>query len=329
VPEPGPLDVLVRLNATGLCYTDLHFMKGDLNTPTPMTVRSPGHEGAGVVVKVGSEVKNWKVGDRAGIKPILDTCGACDLCWNDKEAYCNEVVTTGLDATGTYQQYVVSPARYTTRIPDGVDDFIAGPIMCSASTIIRSIEESGLQPGQWAVFSGAGGGVGIQGIQLARAMGLRPIAIDGGSKKRDLCLSLGAEAYVDFLETKDVAGEVVKIADGIGAHGVYVSAGAPAAYKDAIALVGHRIGAKIMCIGLPPAGTVNFGSDPATFVFLNLSISGNLVASMKDTERALDFAKRGLLKGIYEKYPIDKLPEALERLKKGDVPGRIVVDFNA
>ena len=120
--------------------------------------------------------------------------------------------------------------------------------MCSASTMVQSLEASGLRPGDWAVFPGGGGGVGIQGIQLAAAMGFRPIAVDTGSAKRDLCLKLGAEAFVDFKETADVAQKVIEIADGEGAHGVFVTA--PQAYKDAISYVGSRPGSCVMCVGL-------------------------------------------------------------------------------
>ncbi|RQM04846.1 hypothetical protein DH86_00004076, partial [Scytalidium sp. 3C] len=160
VPEPGPDEVLLRLNTTGLCFTDLHYMMHDFGFPkmSSFGVKSPGHEGAGVVVKVGANVKNWKVGDRGGVKPVWDVCGCCDLCWGDKEAYCPDAVFTGLAKTGTYQQYIVSPARYTSRIPDGVDDYIAGPVMCSASTMYRSLVESELRPGDWACFAGGGGG---------------------------------------------------------------------------------------------------------------------------------------------------------------------------
>lgn len=100
--NPGPDDVLVRLNTTGICASDIHFMKGDLGGLRMSTfgVRSPGHEGAGIVVKAGANVTNFKVGDRAGIKPILDTCGACDLCWDDKETYCRKAVHCGLMAPG-------------------------------------------------------------------------------------------------------------------------------------------------------------------------------------------------------------------------------------
>ncbi|KAL2009907.1 hypothetical protein VTN00DRAFT_5714 [Thermoascus crustaceus] len=329
VPEPGPDEVLLKLNITGLCYSDIHYMLHDLGTSkmSDCGVRSPGHEGAGVVVKVGSNVKNVKVGDRGGVKPIWGTCGSCQMCWDHKtEVYCRKQKLTGLHCPGTYQQYITSPANYMTRIPDGVPDEVAGPIMCSASTIFRSLEEANLLPGSWACFPGGGGGVGIQGIQLAKAFGLRPVAVDTGADKRDLCIRMGAEAFVDFKECSDVVREVIYITDGEGAHGVFVTA--PAAYRDAVAYTGRRVGAKVMCIGLPPAGTVFLGADAHEFMFRNLSISGTLVSSMRDADRTLDFAKRGMLKPIYEKWPIDKLPEAVEKLRKGQVAGRIIIDFN-
>lgn len=329
VPTPGPDEILIRLNATGLCSSDLHLMAADLGAP-PMSafgVRSAGHEGAGIVVQVGANVKTFQVGDRAGIKPILDTCNNCDLCWDDKETYCSGAVLTGLAAVGTYQQFIVSPARYASPIPDGVPDEVAAPIMCSASTVYRSLRESGLRPGNWAVFPGGGGGVGIQGVQMAKAMGIRPIVVDTGSAKRTLALEMGAEAFVDFRETSDPAKAVIDVADRIGAHGVFVTA--PAAYKTAVSYIGTRVGAIVMCIGLAPSGTIVIGEDPNTFVFRNLTVKGTLVGSRRDTAAALDFARRGMLKTICEVYPLDRFPEAVERLRKGDVAGRIVVDFNS
>lgn len=198
--------------------------------------------------------------------------------------------------------------------------------MCSASTMYRSLLESKLKPGDWAVFPGGGGGVGIQGVQLAKGMGMRPIVVDTGADKRALSLSMGAEAFVDFRETEDAAQAVIQTADGVGVHGVFVTA--PAAYKTAFSYVGERIGAVVMCIGLAPAGTMTVGDDPDRFIFHNLTVKGTLVGSRRDAAAALDFARRGILKPIAEVYPIDRLPEAVEKLKKGQVAGRIVVDFN-
>ncbi|KAL4912664.1 glycosyl hydrolase family 76-domain-containing protein [Aspergillus aurantiobrunneus] len=308
VPEPGPDDILIRLNVTGLCQSDLHYMLDDLGiSMSTFGVRSPGHEGAGIVVKCGENVRNFKLGDRAGIKPIMNTCETCPSCWSDKETYCAGVVHTGLmvgskrgmKVPGTYQH---------------------------ASTIYRSLTESRLQPGDWAVFPGGGGGVGIQGVQLAHAMGMRPIVVDTGDEKRALAMKMGAEAFVDFKKVPDPAAAVIAVADGIGGHGVFVTA--QAAYPTALAYLGQRIGGAVMCIGIAPAGSMTIPVDPNLLLFKNTRLQGTLVGSRHDTIRALDFARRGKLKQICEVYPIDRLPEAVDKLRRGLVAGRIVVDFN-
>lgn len=116
----------------------------------------------------------------------------------------------------------MSPERYTTLIPDGVSDYVAGPIMCSGSTAYTSIKESGLKPGQWALFVGGGSGVGIQGVQLAAAMGLRPIVVDTGNERKTLSLRLGAEHFVDFQKVNDPIGTVLDLTEG-GANGVFIT----------------------------------------------------------------------------------------------------------
>lgn len=230
--------------------SDIHFMANDWAVPPMSTfnTRCAGHEGAGVVVAVGSNVRNWKVGDRGGVKPLWDVCGSCEQCWTGKENYCQRGVHTGLVANGTYQQYITSPAKYTSPIPDGVSDEVAAPVMCSASTMHRALVDSALRPRDWVVFPGGGGGVGIQGVQLAKAMGFRPVVVDTGAAKRDLSAKMGAEHFVDFKEVESVAEEIKKVCDGLGAHGVIVTA--PQAYKDAISYIGDRISGKIVCVGL-------------------------------------------------------------------------------
>lgn len=330
VPTPGPNELLIKLNCTGLCYSDLHYMLEDLGMPPMSTfsVRSPGHEGAGRVVALGSSVTDWKIGDRAGIKPMWDVCHSCELCRDGlHETYCEKAVATGLMVPGTYQEYVTSPARYTTRIPDGVPDETAGPVMCSGSTIYRSLWESKLEAGNWAVFPGGGGGVGHMGVQLAKAMGMRVIVIDSGADKRALSEELGAEHFVDFKEHDSVEQEVIRLTDGKGAHGVFVTATSAGAYKSAPMMC--RTGGKVMCIGLPPAGTAMAGAEPGWMIFRNISVIGTMVGSMRDTDKALEFAARGLLTPRFEKFGIDRLPEGVQKLREGRVAGRCVVDFNA
>ncbi|KAI1629926.1 alcohol dehydrogenase [Exophiala viscosa] len=321
VPEIGPHDVLLKLNATGLCLSDVHFMVGDWALPkmSEMGTKCAGHEGAGVIVKVGEQVKTLKVGQRAGFKPIQDVCHNCEYCKTGKEQYCSKAVLTGGQTDGSYKQYVVSPENYTTVIPEGISDYVAGPVMCSAATVYTSIKESQLRPGQYAVFPGGGGGVGIQGVQLASAMGLRPIVVDSGEDKKKLALSLGAEHFIDFKEGDPVK-RVVELTEG-GAHGVQ-------AYPIAPSYLGARVGGIVMCIGLPPSGKFHIDVDPGALAFRNQAIKGTLVSSLADVDETLDFAKRGLLKLEPTVVGLSKFNESVQKLKNGQVAGRIVVDFN-
>lgn len=200
--------------------------------------------------------------------------------------------------------------------------------MCSAATAYRSIRESNLTVGSWATFIGGGGGVGIQAVQIAKAFGLRPIVVDSGSAKRDISLKMGAEAFIDFREAKDPVAEVVRLTGGIGSHGVFVTA--PAAYPTAVNYIGARVGGVIMCIGLPPAGSDHIMHvHPTIMILKNLSIKGTLVGTMEDTDAVLQLVERGLLREVCEVLPFEKLPEGVERLRRGEVAGKIVIDYNA
>lgn len=186
--------------------------------------------------------------------------------------------------------------------------------------------ESGLRAGQRAVFIGAAGGVGHMGVQIAKAMGLRVIGVDGGDGKEELCFKLGCEAFIDFRHSKDVAADVIRITNGKGAHGVFVTASSPSAYAVAPRMA--RIGGKIMCVGMPSLGTAVAGDDPMYLILRNLKVIGTLTGSRQDTAEALDLAARGLLTPIYEVFSISELPKALITLSQGKVNGRCVVDFN-
>lgn len=213
-------------------------------------------------------------------------------------------------------------------IPDGVPDNIAAPAMCSAATAYRSIRESELTVGSWATIIGGGGGVGIQAVQIAKAFGLRPIVVDTGSEKRDLSLKMGAEAFVDFKEVPDAVAEVLALTGGIGSHGVFVIA--PSAYPTAIGYIGARIGGVIMCIGLPAASSgQGMNVDPTIMILKNLSIKGTLVGTMKDTEAVLQLIQRGLVREVCEVLPFERFPEAVNRLRKGQVAGKLVIDYEA
>lgn len=161
--------------------------------------------------------------------------------------------------------------------------------MCSAATIYSALKAANLKPGQWAVFPGGGGGVGIQGVQLASAMGLRPIVVDTGDNRAEMTKKYGAEHFVDF-KKGDPVQEVLKITGG-GAHGVFVTA--VQAYPIALKYLGAQAGGQVMCIGLPPAGQFHIDLDPTSLIFRGLSIKGTLVSSIGEIDETLEFAARG------------------------------------
>ncbi|KXJ86107.1 chaperonin 10-like protein [Microdochium bolleyi] len=320
VPAFGPHDVLIKLSCTGLCMSDVHYALNDWDSPAMSTfgTQCPGHEGAGEIVAVGADVRDIKIGQRAGFKPIADVCFTCEQCRTGNDNYCLSGKITGLQVDGSYKQYIVSPARYTTIIPDGVPDHVAGPVMCSASTMYTAIKASGATPGQWACFPGGGGGVGIQGVQLAVAMGLRPVVVDTGEERRQLALSMGAEEFVDFREVEDAGKKVVEITGG-GAHVVFVTA--IQAYPTSINYLGYRMGGVVMCIGLPPKDQYKINLSPTAIIVRGQSIKGSLVSSLADVDATLEFAKRGKLKLEPTIVGLSQWNESVQKLKRGEVAG--------
>ena len=161
---------------TGLCASDKSLIHDEWAVfgvaMKDSTKGIAGHEGAGTVVAVGDNMHHkWKVGDRAGIKWVWSTCGECEFCTNGTdELHCPKQLNAGFTAAGTFQQYAVSDGRYTTRIPEGVKDEEAGPIMCGGVTAYTACKRSAVKPGQWIVLPGAGGGLGHFAVQYAKAM---------------------------------------------------------------------------------------------------------------------------------------------------------------
>lgn len=238
VDQPGPGQILVKINWSGLCASDKSLLRDEWASfgvaMAEATKGIVGHEGAGRVVAVGSDVQNlWKVGDRAGVKWIVSTCRVCEMCTNGKdEVHCPHQINSGFTAAGTFQEYCLTDGRYATRIPEGVKDEEAGPIMCGGVTAYAACKRSNVRPGQWIVLPGAGGGLGHFAVQYAKVMGMRVIAIDGGKEKEEICKKLGAEAFIDFKTCEDVVAEVMRITTW-GAHGVLITASTKEGYATA------------------------------------------------------------------------------------------------
>ncbi|KAJ5778747.1 hypothetical protein N7520_001993 [Penicillium odoratum] len=246
IGEPGPEEILVKLTCTGLCHSEVRAVLAWAVYKSII-----GHEGVGTVVKAGANVSPSLMGKRVGVKWLYNACTECSICQRGFANNCPKQLNTSRHVPGTLQQYVVADARFITMIPEGLSDEVAAPLLCAGLTMSGALAhlDQELQPGDWIVISGSGGGLGHIGVQIAaRVKKLRVIAIDSGNAKRKLSLESGAEAFVDF-KTEDVAARVLELT-GEGAHATIVVPGTKEALQTAPSVVRNM--ATIVSVGLPP-----------------------------------------------------------------------------
>src|SRR5579872_2366410 len=317
VPDPGPGQVLVQVVASGVCHTDLHAADGDWPIK-PTLPFIPGHEGAGFVAKLGSGVTHLKEGDRVGIAWLHSACGHCEFCLTGWETLCPEQNMSGYTVNGSFAQYALGQADYLGRIPQNLSFVDAAPILCAGVTTYKGLKMTETRPGEWVVISGVGG-LGHIAIQYAKAMGLHVAAVDLGPEKMALARKLGAEITIDA-KTQDPAKEIQKQIGG--AHGALVTAVSPIAFRQAVGML--RRGGTCVLNGLPP------GEFPVSIFDLVLNgqtVRGSIVGTRKDLEEALQFAAEGKVKATIEKQALGSINDIFDRLKKGKVNGRIVLDI--
>ncbi|CAI4692534.1 ADM_collapsed_G0042540.mRNA.1.CDS.1 [Saccharomyces cerevisiae] len=190
VPEPKPNEILINVKYSGVCHTDLHAWHGDWPLPVKLPLVG-GHEGAGVVVKLGSNVKGWKVGDLAGIKWLNGSCMTCEFCESGHESNCPDADLSGYTHDGSFQQFATADAIQAAKIQQGTDLAEVAPILCAGVTVYKALKEADLKAGDWVAISGAAGGLGSLAVQYATAMGYRVLGIDAGEEKEKLFKKLG------------------------------------------------------------------------------------------------------------------------------------------
>jgi alcohol dehydrogenase, propanol-preferring len=316
VPTPGPGQALVEIMASGVCHTDLHAANGDWPVkPSPPFI--PGHEGAGIVVALGSGVTHLKEGDRVGTAWLHSACGHCEFCFSGWETLCLEQKNSGYSVNGSFAQYALVQSDYVGRIPKNLSFVDAAPILCAGVTTYKGLKETNARPGEWVVISGAGGGLGHVAIQYAKAMGLHVAAVDLGPEKAALARRLGAEIAIDA-RTQDPAAEIQRQIGG--AQGVLVTAVSTIAFKQAIGML--RRGGTCVLNGLPPG---EFPVSIFDLVLNRYTIRGSIVGTRRDLEEALNFAAEGKVKAIIETQPLESINDVFQRLKTGKVNGRVVL----
>jgi alcohol dehydrogenase, propanol-preferring len=317
IPLPGPGQILVRVVANGVCHTDLHAADGDWPVK-PGLPFIPGHEAAGYVAAVGSDVGHVKEGDRIGVPWLHSACGVCEYCITGRETLCRKQQNTGYSVNGGFAEYVLAPEVYTGRIPDNLDFTDAAPILCAGVTTYKGLKETDTKAGDWVVIVGAGG-LGHLAVQYARAMGLHVAAVDISDEKLDLARSLGAELVVNGA-VKDPAAMIQGQIGG--AHGVLVTAVSPKVFRQSIDML--RPGGTCTLVGLPPG---DFSTPIFDVVLKGLTIRGSIVGTRKDLQESLEFAAEGKIKPTVETASLDAINDVFDRLRSGKVNGRVVIKF--
>lgn len=322
VPQPKANELLINVKYSGVCHTDLHVALGDWQNALPAKLPLVGgHEGAGVVVGMGENVKGWKLGDLAGIKWLNGSCMLCEQCEHGHEPNCDHADLSGCTHDGSFQQYATADAVQAAKLPQGVDMAKVAPILCAGITVYKALKTAGVQPGQWVAVSGAGGGLGSIAVQYAKAMGMRPIGIDIGADKEKLAKELGCEAFVDASKVDSVADAVIQATNG-GAHGVINVSTSPKAIQQSVAFV--RKNGTVVLVGLPPDAKIV--ADVLETVAKSVNIKGSYVGNRADSAEAIDFFARGLIDYPIHMAGLSELADVYKKMEEGKIVGRYVLD---
>jgi len=318
VPTPHTGQVLIRVEASGVCHTDVHAADGDWPVK-PRLPFIPGHEGAGYVVAVGPGVTTVKEGDRAGVSWLHSACGRCTYCLSGWETLCPHQQNTGYSVNGAYAEYVVAPANYVCLLPKTLSFVEAAPILCAGVTTYKGLKETEARPGEWVVISGIGG-LGHIAVQYATAMGLHVAAVDIENEKLDLARELGAELTVNARNCDPA--QTLQESIG-GAHGAVITAVSRSAFAQGLGML--RRGGTCVLIGLPPG---EFPTPIFDMVLKGLTIRGSIVGTRLDLQEALQFAALGKVVATTELQSLSAINSVIDRLKKGEVSGRVVLRLN-
>ncbi len=313
IPEPGPGQVRIRIQACGVCHSDVFTKEGLF--PGMSYPRVPGHEVAGVIDQVGAEVKDWKKGERVGVGWHGGQDGTCPACRRGDFVNCANVKVCGISYDGGYEEFMVAPVEALARMPESLDSAEAAPLMCAGITTFNALRHSGALPSDLVAIQGVGG-LGHLGIQFAKKFGYRVAAISRGADNAALAKKLGADLYIDSAAA-DAAVELQKLG---GAR--VILATAPSG-KSMSALVG----------GLGANGTllvVGASMDPIEVSPIQLitgkkRIQGWSSGIPTDSEDTLRFAEITGVRPMIEKYPLAKAAEAYARMMSGKAEFRVVL----
>ncbi|GAA5234607.1 alcohol dehydrogenase AdhP [Verticiella sediminum] len=317
VPRPGAGEVLVRIEACGVCHTDLHAADGDWPVkPAPPFI--PGHEGVGYVAAVGPGVSHIKEGDRVGVPWLYSACGHCEHCLGGWETLCEQQQNTGYSVNGGFADYALADANYVGLLPANVGFVEIAPVLCAGLTVYKGLKTTEAKAGQWVAVSGIGG-LGHMAVQYARAMGMNVAAVDVDDAKLELARRLGATVTVNAATT-DPATFLKKEIGGV--HGALITAVSPKAFEQGLGML--RRGATMSLVGLPPG---QFPLSIFNMVLDGITVRGSIVGTRLDLQESLLFAQEGKVRAVTSTDTLDNINDVFARMHANRIEGRVVLDM--
>lgn len=262
-----------------------------------------------------------------GVKFSADACLNCSICLEGGETSCPEGKISGFYTPGTFQQYLISYARYVTPIPTTIKDLAsAAPIMCAGVTLYSGLKRSGVKHNDWVVVSGAGGGLGHIGIQYAKAFGCRVVAIDSANKE-EFCKNLGADVFLDFKKYSQAElATAIQEATGGGARVALMCVSTQAAYDQAMAWLGFR--GKLVIMGVPEGEPLPIaGAVAGTMINNEAAIFAIKTGNRLEAKESLDIMAAGQVTPHYELRKMEELTQVFDDMHAGKFLGRIVLDL--
>jgi alcohol dehydrogenase len=309
-PHPATNQVLIKMHASGLCYTDVHITEG--HVPIGAFPRTIGHEPAGEIVEVGEGVTSRKIGDRVGVPWFQASCGRCEWCLRGKPMFCAQMIGTGIGIQGSHAEYMVAYADATMLLPDGLAYEQAAPVFCAGYTVWSGLRWANPKPHERIAVVGIGG-LGHLALQYSKAAGFETIAITHSKDKEELAHKLGADIVVSDGQRLREAG---------GADIILATSNSYKAAADT--LRGLRPDGRLMFIG---------GSDesftipsPGEFLANRHQIIGSQQNGREYLYEALDYVAKGRVKVMAETFPLDDIADAYEKVANGKVRFRAVIN---
>jgi alcohol dehydrogenase, propanol-preferring len=318
IPEPGEGQVLVKIEASGLCHTDIHAARGEWPVkPNPPFV--PGHEGVGIVQRVGRGVTRVAEGDRVAIPWLGWACGECEYCTTGWETLCERQKNSGYSIDGAWAEYALAYGAYVGKVPDGIDPFEAAPLTCAGVTTYKAVKVSGARSSDLVAIFGVGG-LGHLALQYAQVAGAQVVAVDLVDEKLQMAKDLGAAYTVNAREQDPVA--VIK---ELGGADVAISlAVAPRAFEQAYGSL--RRGGTLVFVGLPADNEIRL---PIFETVLNgTRVLGSIVGTRVDLREVFELHGAGKTRVIFERRRLDDVNEAIGEVESGGAKARLVFDVS-